>query len=134
MNKKIIYLVMACLIISCNNKPNQVSVDSTISGIWRLDSFVRTSENINNIEDLLLTSVDYSGIIFKFSEEKLEIYSPTMELEEQESIQFIGGDSILIGKNKALIQINDNKIVMCFNEGNYYLSKKDHNTLENDKK
>lgn len=123
MNKKIIYLVMACLIISCNIKPNQVSVDSSISGIWRLDSFVRTSENINNIEDLLLTSVDYSGMIFKFSEEKLEIYSPTMELEEQEIIKFIGGDSILIGNNKALIQINDNKIVMCFNEGNYYLSK-----------
>lgn len=123
MNSKIIYLVMGCLIISCNNKPNQVSLNSKIIGIWRVDSFVRTSENINKIEDFLLTSVDYSGMIFKFSEEKLEIYSPTMELEEQENIQFIGGDSILIGNNKALIQINDNKIVMSFNEGNYYLSK-----------
>jgi hypothetical protein len=123
MNSKIIALVMGCLIISCNNKPNQVSVDSSIIGIWRVDSFVRTSDNINKIEDLLLTSVDYSGMIFKFSEEKLQIYTPSMELEEQEIIQFIGGDSILIGENKALFLNSDNKLVLSFNEGNYYLSK-----------
>jgi hypothetical protein len=123
MNSKIIVLVMGCLIISCNNKPNQVSVDSSIIGIWRVDSFVRTSDNINKIEDLLLTSVDYSGMIFKFSEEKLQIYTPSMELEEQEIIQFIGGDSILIGENKALFLNSDNKLVLSFNEGNYYLSK-----------
>jgi hypothetical protein len=84
---------------------------------------VRTSDNINKIEDLLLTSVDYSGMIFKFSEEKLQIYTPSMELEEQEIIQFIGGDSILIGENKALFLNSDNKLVLSFNEGNYYLSK-----------
>jgi len=123
MNSKIIALVMGCLIISCNNKPNQVSVDSSIIGIWRVDSFVRTSDNINKIEDLLLTSVDYSGMIFKFSEEKLQIYTPSMELEEQEIIQFIGGDSVLIGENKALFLNSDNKLVLSFNEGNYYLSK-----------
>jgi hypothetical protein len=123
MNSKIIALVMGCLIISCNNKPNQVSVDSSVIGIWRVDSFVRTSDNINKIEDLLLTSVDYSGMIFKFSEEKLQIYTPSMELEEQEIIQFIGGDSILIGGNKALFLNSDNKLVLSFNEGNYYLSK-----------
>jgi hypothetical protein len=105
---------MYCIIKKTTKKV--INVGST-------NSMFPNSEHINKIEDFLLTSVDYSGMIFKFSEEKLEIYSPTMELEEQENIQFIGGDSILIGNNKALIQINDNKIVMCFNEGNYYLSK-----------
>jgi hypothetical protein len=123
MNSKIIILVMGCLIISCNNKPKQVSVGSSISGIWNLDSFVRTSENINKIEDLLLTTVDYSGMIFKFSEEKLQIYSPLMELEEQEIIQFIGDDSILIGESKALFLVSENKLILTFKEGNYYLSK-----------
>lgn len=126
MTRLLVITLVGCSLFSCKNSHNQVSKIAAINGTWIVDSFENNSESFNKVEDLLLTSVDFSGMIFEFDDKNLKVFSESMELEEQETIELLENNTIIVGKNKATFQMDEDHLVLRFDGGSYFLSKYNH--------